>query len=540
MQKFAITDGDSKLAFERLKSEPPEYIAADVETRSTKDVTPLGVGFCTPNMDAFYIQMSDPEFPFFLFNSETKTRVVWYNAPFDLHRESFGKYDIDLSKTEDAIICARNQAFTSNTLEDVSQMVAHQARNMGDVLKEYAVKTVDELPLKEVAMKCIEDCMATMDIWHWLRPKIDNEYYETERLFLETLLRMSHKGLNFDRDRARAIDRELEAEIIRVKGYTDYYGVNPHSGRQVAAVLNEEGYWLPQTRKGNPRTDAATLANIPHPLATIVTLAKQYGKLHNTYTHPWLSEDRIHSQFKMDATTGRTSSANYNLQNIPKGDKTGAIVPKAGSLRSIFIPDGEYGTKWDLSQIELRMLALLSGDEAMQAIMADSTKDLHTETQLASKALGFPITRTEAKGVNFKMVFSGGEGIHPNILRAWQTRFPTAWDWIKKQQQEVLDTLVVETYFGRKLNVRLTNKGLASAKHIMNCGVNWPIQGSAAEFFKRIANEITKHVIPMEYHRSQIHDEFWEEGQWVIPEEIEHMIDGVWTPIEQEIVERYG
>ena len=246
---------------------------------------------------------------------------------------------MDLSKTEDAIIPARHQAFNSATLEDVShhQEVVHEARSMKSVLDTYGVKTVDELAEEVVAKKCLEDAEATMDIWHWLRPKITDEYYNQERDFLVTLLNMSHTGTRKNEEQLNAIHRELEADLLRLQGKVDQFGFNPYSANEVCNVLNEDGYWLPMTRKDNPITKEEVLEKIPHPAAQLTILYKKYTKLLNTYIRPWLSEDRIHSQFRMDATTGQNKFCSSTISRTSQRvtDRARSSQRQAISERSL-------------------------------------------------------------------------------------------------------------------------------------------------------------------------------------------------------------
>ena len=559
----------AKERYDDLFSAPPEYITADVETPTTTDVTPLGIGLCTPRGDAFYFPLEpevEPGIPWHLFTQETNTKVIWYNAPFDLDYRSFGQYldKEDLLKTEDAIICSRYQGFDSNSLDYVSGWagIQHQSANMGDVLEEhrpagkaknkYTVRDLNNDKQEVVAKKCLDDVLATKDVWEWLRPRIPDEYYYAERDFLRTLLYMGHIGVKKDDEQLDRLSRELEAERLRLRGFTDYYGFNPNSAFEVCTMLNEDNYWLPMTPKGNPITKRSVLEKIPHPVAQLTILSKQYDKLLGSYIRKWMKEDRIHSRFKMDGTTGRTSSEDYAMQNIPKGDRQGAIKPKAGNLRTIFIPDTDWGTKWDLKQIELRVLAWLSGDPEMLKILNSPDGDLHQETMKMFASFGYYITRTEAKNFNFGMIYGGSPEVLATYTKikniallqqgidAWALRFPIAWAWIERQKKQGLKDLTVYTAFGRKLNIGTSAKGVDSVKHIENCAVCWPIQGTAAEIFKRVSNAMTDFIIPRECHRSQIHDEFWESGLWEIPDWMEYLVPGIWTPMEIEYVQNYG
>ena len=94
---------DAKRIYDDALRSPPGFISADVETPSLTDQTPLGVWFALPTGEAYYIPIDEPDFPYHLFDGRTRTRVIWYNAPFDLGRKCFGPH-VDLDKVEDAII----------------------------------------------------------------------------------------------------------------------------------------------------------------------------------------------------------------------------------------------------------------------------------------------------------------------------------------------------------------------------------------------------------------------------------------------------
>ena len=534
-----------KQAYDDLFSSPPGIVALDVETVSLKDRRVLGIGIATPANDSFFFDIFDTGMPWHLIQP-SPTKKVWHNAPFDLSWEVLGKFGADIENIEDSIILTRMMPAIPNELRYASQFVQTQTEDMGDVLARGGVTRVIDLPWLVVAEKCCRDALATMQVFLKLRPQVSTEYYETERKFLVKLMKMSHKGIKLDKLRVEEIDRELEANLTIFMGTAQSLGFNPRSPEQVAIVMNSLGYILPTNKDtGRPMTGEETLEHIPEPEAQLTILARKYSKLHGTYVHKWLKKDRAFTQFKTDAVTGRTTSSGENLQNIPTGQRRGDIVPEAGSIRSCFIPDTPEGTKWDCSQIEYRVLAYLSQDKEMMAIFDDPLRNIHRETQHALKLTSY----IDSKTFGFAMVYGGDNAVISKntgiqdlarieeFKRGWRLKFPQAWDWIVTQQAEGLRTLRVRTMFGRELNLTDTPQAM-SEKHLRNCAVNWPIQGTAAELFKRVINALDT-VIPIGDLLSQTHDDSWTNGVHEIPKEVEHL-SPLWTPIEVEHVRRFG
>lgn len=530
--------------FDSLESDPPKLIACDVETRSLTDQTVLGLAIATPEGHAFYFDIYEPTLPWPLFFRPDITKL-WHNAPFDLAKEALGRFRVNTENMGDTVVVMRLLPDIGNTLEEASQYVNTQARNMGDILSEHKVKTCDLLPWFVLAEKCATDALATMEIWQKFRPLVDNEYYEVQNKFQKRLIQMSYRGIKLDKERVRNIDRELEANLLLYNNLARRQGFNPHSPRQVAAILNSRGYFLPTTRSGAPSTSEETLRYIPDALAQLTIICRKYNKLHGTYIHKWKGFDRAYTHYRMDAATGRTSSYRDNLHNTPTGQRGGDIVPKAGSIRSVFIPDTEFGTHWDLKQIELRVLAYLSGDTELQAVLNDSTRDFHAETMKLYNIF----SRVQTKNINYGITYNGsdqeiaiGAGISDlNIVRRaryiFSHTYPVCWAYMQDQQAIALDTMQVTTMFGRVLRIDQGNKGL-SDKHVRNCGINWPIQGTAAEVFQRIALAVESYI-SSENWLAQTHDDFWNNGVWKLSKDLEHIVP-FWTPIELKHVTRFS
>ncbi len=246
-----LSPGDPEIArvFDSLESNPPKLIACDVETISLTDQRVLGLAIATPEGHAFYFDIYEPTLPWPLFFRSDVTKL-WHNAPFDLAREALGKFKVDTENMGDTVVVMRLLPDIGNTLEEASQHVRNQARNMGDVLREHSVTTCDQLPWQVLAEKCAVDALATMQVWQKFRSQVDNEYYEVQNKFQKRLIQMSYRGIRLDQERVRLIDRELEANLLLYNNLARRQGFNPHSPRQVAAILNSRGWFLPTNRPG--------------------------------------------------------------------------------------------------------------------------------------------------------------------------------------------------------------------------------------------------------------------------------------------------
>ena len=542
----SLLPGDPEIThvFEKLTSEPPPYFACDVETRSLKDKTVLGLAIATPEGHAFYFDIYEPTLPWHLFFDPDITKI-WYNAPFDTAAEALGRWHIDITNMDDAIIAVRLIPDIGNSLEEATMHTRTQTRNMGDVMREHNVTICDNLPWPVLAEKCGRDALGTMEVWHKFRPQVTDEVYHTMNEFQKRLIAMSYQGIKLDEERVTQIDVELEANLLFYESLARRHGFNPYSPKQVAQILNHRGIYLQPNRNGAPSTTEETLREIPDALAQLTIVCRKYNKLHSTYIHKWRGQERAYTHYGLGAATGRTTSSDDNLQNTPTGQRGGDIVPKAGTVRSVFIPDTTYGTHWDLKQIELRALAFLSGDLVLQAVLNDPTRDFHGETQ---KLYGI-YSRVQTKNINYGITYNGsdleiaiGAGITDlNIVRRarylFAKTFPVCWDYMQRQQAIALRDMQVTTMFGRVLRIDQGRKGL-SEKHIRNCGINWSVQGTAAEIFQRIALAVESYI-PTEYWLAQTHDDFWNNEVWKLGKELEHTV-GFWTPIDLEHVTRFS
>ena len=356
-------------------------------------------------------------------------------------------------------------------------------------------------------------------------------YTETELPLTEVLASMEFYGVKADTDGIREFGNTLCDEIEGLEQQIYFRAgkqFNIASPKQLGAVLFED-MGLPSGKK--TKTGYSTNADVleelrdKDPIIDMIIMYRQYTKLQSTYVEGLLKavspDGRIHSVFKQTETrTGRISSTEPNLQNIPVRTELGR------NMRKFFVSEnGKTLIDADYSQIELRILAHLSGDKNMQESFI-SGKDIHTST--AAQVFGMPedmVTpemRRAAKAVNFGIVygisaFSLAKDIDVSVAKAdryiksYLSNFPKVKEFMDKAVADAQSKGYSETIFGRR---RYIPELAAKNKNIQSFGkraaMNAPVQGAAADIikiamvkvFRRLRDEkLDAHLI------LQIHDE---------------------------------
>ncbi|MCL2526447.1 MAG: DNA polymerase I [Coriobacteriia bacterium] len=345
-------------------------------------------------------------------------------------------------------------------------------------------------------------------------------YQDIELPLIPVLVRMERAGIKVDLERlAQLADygRErieaLRAEVFELAGTDDF---NPDSPKQLAEILFDRlGLPVIKKTKGAARsTNAAVLAELRahHPIAEKITEYREFTKLQNTYLEalPKLvaADGRIHTSFNQAvAATGRLSSSNPNLQNIPVRTEVGRRIRKA------FVPaDGCKLLSADYSQIELRVLAQLSQDAGL--IEAFKTgEDFHTET--AARIFGLTpqealsaesSLRSKAKAVNFGIIY--GQGPHglgqaldisygeaKDIIDRYYATFPGVKTYLDRVVEEAKEQGWVETYYGRKRRIpELKSSNRALRAFGERTAMNHPMQGTAADLIKLAMIVVDRHL----------------------------------------------
>jgi DNA polymerase-1 len=335
---------------------------------------------------------------------------------------------------------------------------------------------------------------------------LDRLFREVELPLIPVLARMEATGVALDREALTVLDREFGAEISRLEReiYADVgHEFNLGSPKQLEQVLFFE-LNLPKGRKTKTgfSTDASVLEELrpAHPMIDKLLEWRVYTKLRSTYVEalPTLIADdgRLHTTFHQAvASTGRLSSSDPNLQNIPIRTELGRRIRRAfvAGQPDLVLLAADY------SQIELRILAHVSGDEHLRDAFARNA-DIHRET--AARVLGKPpddishAERSMAKMVNFGLAYGMsdfGLASRANISRqdaqAFINSYFTAYSGISYYMMAIKDQArdqgFVETLLGRKRQIpelRASNPALRGAGERM--AINMPIQGTAADIQK--------------------------------------------------------
>jgi DNA polymerase-1 len=494
-------------------------IAVDTETISLKERIAIGVGISPNPQMAFYFPLFptvSPYTPWHLLKNPG-IKKLFQNAPFDLL--CLREYDIYNGNIGDTNVLAQLLNIRPSTLSDLASYMLingggyYEVWKVSDLLPKGQIML--DLPEEKVAMKCCQDAIATHAIHEFLESKVNTNYYHTEMELIPILVNMSFNGILLDQEVRARLEESLEKEV-------DYYidlahtdGFNPGSTQQVGYILAKRGAYsvftrLPFTkggRKGIKQLDTSkeVLEKMNDPLATMVLDYRDKSYLLSHYIKPWAGEERAYTRFHLDAITGRITSTDRNLQNIPKGE-----------TRNMFLPDSGMFTDVDYSQIELRVLAYLSGDREMQYIY-ESGGDIHQNT---ADFLGIP--RYPAKSVNFAMTYGATDDTIMEIAHIksksrakqlkemWFEKYKEAGDYIQVVQEESIKNPYATTLFGR--SIKLPDLEEESIGGIHRKAVNYPIQGSAAEIFKRALIRCKDLPIVL-----QIHDEMVFDGKVELP-----------------------
>ena len=391
----------------------------------------------------------------------------------------------------------------------------HRTIDFNEVTKAGKTRmTFDCVEIDKATEYAAEDADATLRLWQVLKPRLAAEHmlnvYETlERPLLRVLADMERRGISIDRQVLSRLSGEfaqeaagLEAEINKLAGET----VNVGSPKQMGDILFGK-LGLPggtKTKTGQWATGARVLDELAeqgHELPQKILDWRQVSKLKSTYTdalpgyvNP--TTHRVHTSYALAATTtGRLSSSEPNLQNIPIRTEDGRKIRRA------FIADrGMKLVSADYSQIELRLLAEIAGIEQLRKAFRDGL-DIHAMT--ASEMFGVPVknmpaeVRRRAKAINFGIIYgisAFGLANQLNIereeagayIRKYFERFPGIRDYIEETKAFAKKYGFVETLFGRKCHYPDIGASNASIRAFNErAAINARLQGTAADIIRR-------------------------------------------------------
>ena len=370
----------------------------------------------------------------------------------------------------------------------------------------------DQIPVTEAAPYAAEDAMVTLQLHHILYPKLSSQL-QNLLLTLETplipvLVDMERHGVRIDQDRlsqhgvrlkARLLELEQQAILLAGKPF------NLNSPKQLQTILYED-LQIPihsKTPTGQPSTAEPVLQELAlnYELPQIILDYRSLSKLVSTYIDALPKKinpktGRVHTSYNQAvAATGRLSSSDPKLQNIPIRSEEGRLI-----RRAFIAAPGKTLIKADYSQIELRIMAHLSQDP--QLITAfNAGLDIHTAT--AGEVAGVPLDavtsemRRQAKAINFGLIYGMSAfglakqlGIERQKAQAYIdhyfARYPGVLDYMNQTRALAHQQGYVETIFGRRLDLPDINaRSALQRKAAERAAINAPLQGTAADLIKK-------------------------------------------------------
>ncbi len=540
------------------------YFAFDTETTSVNvmDAELVGISFAIDNHEAWYVpipadQVKAREIVDMLrpiLENEAVEKIA-QNAKFDY--SMLKRYGAEVSDPLfDTMIAhyllqpemQHNMDYLSEvylkyrpipTSDLINTKAKKSSESLFDFDEEEKPQTMREVPVDKVMQYCCEDSDVTLQLYKVFKNELKKEkleklFYEIEMPLVKVLADMELTGVRIDvaalKESEGILNQELkniEARITELAGHP----FNPLSPKAVGTVLFDEMKLDPKAKKtksGQYTTSEEVLQKLRDKSPIIDEILNYRGvkKLLSTYIEALPQEinhrtGRIHAQFNQTVTaTGRLSSSNPNLQNIPIRDELGR------ELRKAFIPDeGEVFFSADYSQIELRLMAHLSQDPNMTEAFL-SGEDIHTAT--AAKIYHLPVgevtklQRTKAKTANFGIIYGisvFGLASRLNIPRSeakqlidgYFVTYPKVQEYMNKSIEVAREKGYVETLFGRKRVLADISSANATVRgYAERNAINAPIQGTAADIIKiamvRIARRIRKEKLNAKL-LIQVHDE---------------------------------
>ncbi len=412
------------------------------------------------------------------------------------------------------------------------------------------VKNIRTVPLERLARYSCEDADYTMRLVGPFRGSLEEA--ELDRLFSDiemplclVLVRMEREGISIDTEKLETLSREASKEMKRLTRVIHEQAgeeFNVNSGRQLQRILFDKLGLKPiRKTKTGYSTDMEVLSQLAseHEIAERILEYRQLAKLAGTYIDalPRLvnrETGRIHTSFNQAVTaTGRLSSSDPNLQNIPIRTELGR------KIRSAFIPrPGNVLLDADYSQIELRIMAHLSGDESLlEAFRAGA--DIHTST--AARISGVPEKevdaemRGRAKTINFGVMYGmGARGLSRQLgisveeaksfIEEYFERYPGIREYIESSKEQVRSRGFAETLLGRRRMLPEIESEDGRARSLSErIAINMPIQGTAADMIKVAMVRIDGAMSAARLRSKmilQVHDELVFD---VVPGELEEM-----------------
>ena len=536
------------------KLQKAQLIAFDTETTSLNymDAELVGVSFCIEEGEAAYVPVAHdyPDAPTQLSREFVldalkpileSSNIIKVGQYIKYDKNVLANYDITLNgigfdtMLESYVLNSTAQRHDMDSL--ALAYLGHKTIHFEDIAGKGAKQlTFNQIALEEAGPYAAEDADITLRlhniIWAKLKeiPELKNLLIDVEVPLACVLSRMEQEGVLIDSQRLSQQSQDLAARIAELEKEVGE-PFNLGSTKQLQHILFEK-MSLPiikKTPKGAPSTSEDVLQELAleYPLPKKIMEYRGLTKLKNTYTDklPKMINHRtgrVHTSYHQAITaTGRLSSTDPNLQNIPIRNEEGRRV------RQAFVPrKGNKFVAADYSQIELRIMAHLSGDKGLLDAFAHG-KDIHKAT--ASEVFGVPLDevtteqRRSAKAINFGLIYgmsAFGLAKQLNIPRneaqkymdLYFERYPGVLEYMDSTRESAKEKGYVETVFGRRLylpDIKASNG--ARRKGAERAAINAPMQGTAADIIKmamiKVDDWISKNAADDVTMMMQVHDE---------------------------------
>ncbi len=519
-ENYFLVDNKNKLdeLFNNLNNF--DIICIDTETTDIdlENLDILGISLCCEEKKAYYVDCRDETLKDIFFTKinkhlVNKKRFIGHNLKFDY--KVLRKYGVKLQPIYfDTIIAAMLCGIEGEKLsmDDLAKKyLRYKTIHYEDIVKDKK-KTLNDYPIEDVKNYSCEDADITFRLYNFYKPKIEQDnfsrlFYEIEMPLLPILAEMEIEGILVDKSYFDALDKEVSERLYKLKGEIyEIAGKNflINSTKQLSEVLFED-LKLPVIKKTKTglSTDEQvleTLSDMGYEIAKKLVEFRKLEKLRNTYIIPTINyikkDGRIHTNYKQAfVSTGRLSSVEPNLQNIPASPEMGINIRKG-----FIAAEGFNLLSFDYSQIELRVLAYFSQDKNLIAAFENNI-DIHSNTAsiLFKKPIS-EITQNErkiAKTINFGVIYGLSvfglkqqlgisQAEAQSFINNYFSNFSTIKDYIESYMKLCEERGYADTYFGRKRYIpQLKSANKTDKDAAKRAALNTQIQGTAAEIMKK-------------------------------------------------------
>ena len=552
--ELILSEDDFSALISKLSSS--EYFVFDLETNSLDYMEAQIVGFVfLINKNSYYLPVAHDylDAPVQMSRSRVLSSLkpilesstigkIGQNLKYDAH--VLANINIDLNGIRDDTMlksyCLDSVASRHNMDDLALHYLDHKTIQYSDVAGSGKKQlTFNQVNIEEAMPYACEDVIVTNELNNLFEsklqpfPKLLALYKSIELPLIKVMLRLERNGAMLDEASLFNQQNEIKKEMMKIQ--TKAYEIagdefNLESPKQIQQILfSDEGFGLEpkkKTAKGQPSTNEEALKLLDHPLVDLIMSYRTLTKLNSTYLEALPKQinrrtGRLHTSYHQAVTaTGRLSSSKPNFQNIPIRTEQGA------KIRSAFIAEkGNIILAADYSQIELRIMAHISGDQNLIEAF-NKNEDVHRST--AAQVFETEISmvtkdqRRKAKAINFGLIYGmSAFGLAKQIdvsrteakqyIDGYFENYPGVLKFMEETKEKAKSQGYVETVLGRRLYLpQINSKNKMLQQHALRTAINAPMQGSSADIIKKamldIQSWIDKENLKIKMFM-QVHDE---------------------------------